>query len=559
MAPVLIVGAGPSGLALALSLLRNGIPVRIIDKLLVHGVGQRGAGIQPRTLELYKVLGILQDIQKMAGPIQPRQFFTSPEGPAPVKEVPMFEDLDNTPEYPLINPVMLGQDRHEALLRHHLQKDYNTHVELGTELVTFSQTTDFVEAKLVKHGADGEDITTETARFEFLVGADGAKSLVRKQLGLTFLGESRPGDEAAMVIGDVRIKKGIPDRKYWRVWGDAKSVTLRPCEIDDDSFNFVAGGADLDLENINSDMIFRHISQTIGRELEFGDLIWAGVWRPNIRMVDKFGEGRVFVVGDAAHVHSPTGGQGLNSGIQDSVNLAWKIALVHKGVALISLLTSYTTERLPVIAHMLNKTTELLDKTVKEVQDSHTINAEGFVRGFELRQLGVNYRSNSLLVDERHKETQSKVVDPYRSGLDGTLRAGDRAPDAPGLLGENGSETTLFNVLSPAKHTVVVFAGEGNEVLSEALKAASTVYPRELVQYAIVYPDPGSRVGVAEVQAEYILVDKEGFAFRHYKVRKDDRCRFFVVRPDAYIGAITQGIEGLQRYGNTIFNKDDLI
>ncbi|ESK88847.1 putative monooxygenase [Moniliophthora roreri MCA 2997] len=554
MAPVLIVGAGPSGLALALSLLRNGVPVRIINKQLEHGVGQRGAGIQSRTLELYKPLGLLQDVQKMAGRAQPMRFYTSPEGPAPVKEATMIEWLDNTPEFPLINPLMLGQDRHEALLRKHIEKDYNVHVELGTELSTFSQTADYVEAKLIKRGADGEEISSETAKFEFMAGTDGARSVVRKQLGLSFLGEPRPDDDAVMITGDVHVKNGIPDRKYWRSWGDAKGsfVTLRPCETDDDRFNFMAAGSELDVENIQKDAIFRHISQTIGREIEFGDLIWAGVWRPNVRMVDKFGEGRVFVVGDAAHVHSPTGGQGLNSGVQDAINLAWKLALVHRRIAPLSLLISYTSERLPVIAYMLDMTTKLLDKTFNGARNMNTINVEGFVRGFETRQLGVNYRGSPLFIDERHQPTEGEVVDPYRSGVDGTVRAGDRAPAAHGLVGKDGAETTLLDVFSPSKHTVLVFADEGPNALKETLEAARSVFPDGTAQYAVIHP---AGTEVPEVQAEYVFVDKEGFAFKHYKVEKGDKCRIFLIRPDGYIGAILQGTEGLHRYGSVVFGQ----
>ncbi|KAG7093483.1 hypothetical protein E1B28_007158 [Marasmius oreades] len=561
--PILIVGAGPVGLVLALSLLQNGVSVRIINKQLSHPVGHRGSGLQPRTLELYKLLGILPDIQNQSGPFPPMKVYTSPEGPEPVKEFSMIEDLEATPEYPLVNVAMLSQDRHEALIRDVLAKKYNTHVELGTELRSFVQNrhTGQVEARIVKL-VDGNEVE-EAAIYDFLIGADGARSVVRKQLGLTFLGESRT--EASMIVGDLEVK-GLPDRKYWRGWADGQRifVSLRPWETDGDLYNLLIAGSEVDVTRLASNIeeMIRMINATIGRELEFGDVLCSGIWTPNIRMVDRFGEGRVFVAGDAAHVHSPNGGQGMNSGVQDAINLGWKLSLVQKGLAPLGLLTSYNDERLSIIAVMLKKTTLLLDKTMsvnwKETEDTDMF---GFKKGFEMRQLGVNYRGSPIVVDERYSGSRLEVVDPYKGGLDGRVRAGDRAPAAGGLVCVPAEETgemttTLFDVFTPSKHSMLVFAKEGRDdsEVEQVLGVVNTLFPEGTVQTIVLYPYCQNH-NVAGTRADWTLVDKEGYAFKHYhySVYAEDRWKMVVVRPDAYIGAIVEGEEGLREYVKLVF------
>ncbi|KAJ8096421.1 hypothetical protein PM082_011584 [Marasmius tenuissimus] len=554
MASTLIVGAGASGLALALSLLKNGVPVRIIEKRSIYPIGQRGSGVHPRTLELYKILGILSDIEVASGKAQPMRIYTSPEGPAHVAEANMVEPMENTPEFPIINGVMLGQDRHEAILRKHLADDYNTHVELGTELKSFVQTEDHVESCLVKQ-VDGKEIE-EVVRTKFLVGADGARGAVRKQLGLTFLGESHP--QIGMVVGDLHIKSGIPDRKYWRAWGDQKSsfLSLRPFETDDDRYSFLVGGTKVDIHKVNDNCneLFKHISSVIGRDIEFGELIWSGIWTPNIRMVDKFGQGRVFVCGDAAHVHSPTGGQGMNSGVQDAINLGWKMGLVRNGLAPLSLLQSYTDERLPIIATMLNKTTEIMNRTFQARPDIQGLDPAVFKRGFELRMLGVNYRGSPLVVDENHGEEKDVVVDPYRGGLDGALKGGDRAPAATGLVDlADNSITTLYDLFSPSKHTILVFAGEDG-ASGEVLENVRGIFPQGTSQIVVVRPQSFTGSSTAtQAQGHRILVDKEGYAFKHYHANV--QLRMFAIRPDGFVGAIAEGVEGLKKYAGLIFEQ----
>ncbi|KAK1230731.1 hypothetical protein PQX77_006181 [Marasmius sp. AFHP31] len=554
MAPVLVVGAGPTGLALALSLLKNGVPVRVIDKRPEHTIGQRGAGMQPRTLELYKILGALPEIAAAGHPERPIRMYTSPEGPNHVAEFHMHEQLENTPEYPLINLTALGQDKHEAVLRKRLAEDYNTHVELGTELKSFEQTDDYVESRLVKH-VDGKEVE-EVFRSEFLVGTDGARSVVRKQLGLTFLGKS--DEQTSVIAGDVRIKSGMPDRDYWRMWGDRKTMflSLFPFEKEGDLYFLVTGGSGIDVHKINSspEALFKHISSTIGRDFEFGEALWSGVWSVNVRMVNKFGEGRVFVGGDAAHVHSPAGAQGMNSGVQDAINLGWKMGLVHKGLAPLSLLTSYTDERLPVIATMLNKTTELMSNNFAESKDDPVGSARFAKRGFELRMLGVNYRKSPVVVDV--KDEKDVAVDPYRSGTDGTLKGGDRAPAAPGLVDPtDNSTTTLFDVFSPSEHTVLVFSKD-DSASKETLEAVRSIFPQGTAQTVVVYPSSFTGSSTAsETESHRVLVDKEGYAFKHYRISENDGLRMFVVRPDAYIGAIVEGVEGLKEYAGLIFKS----
>ncbi|THU75398.1 hypothetical protein K435DRAFT_577609, partial [Dendrothele bispora CBS 962.96] len=446
----------------------------------------------------------------------------------------------------------LGQDRHEHILRSVLERDYGCNVELATELVSFEQHADHVEARISKT-VNGQEIL-KTAVFAYLIGADGARSVVRKQSGLTFLGESPPS--VSMVTGDMDIK-GI-DKKYWRIWGGPSTngggpaISLRPCETDDDRFNFFFMGSEEANEKILSggrDAVIQGLKEITGRtELQFGELVWLGLWRPNIRMVNKFGEGRVFVAGDAAHVHSPTGGQGMNSGVQDSFNLGWKLSLVYKGLAPHSLLDSYSDERLPVIATMLNKTTELFRKTFgSQGQD-------GWVRGYELKQFGVNYRSSPILIDQKYTEVE-ETSDPYRSGDDGSVRAGDRAPDAPGLVKMSSSAEAskdkealpFFDLFKPSSHTVIVFAGERPAEEVDAILTTTTAYPKGSIQTAVVYlrtPTTSS--------ADYLLVDRDGHAYKNYVVSERE-ISVVVVRPDGYIGALVFQPEGLKSYFSKIF------
>jgi len=207
----------------------------------------------------------------------------------------------------------------------------------------------------------------------------------------------------------------------------------------------------------DKEALFSIVKEALNAPVEILELVWISEFRPNIRMVDKFGKGRVFVAGDAAHVHSPTGGQGLSSGVQDAFNLAWKITLVSKGITPSSLLDTYTTERLPVIANMLNITTGILDKTFGPNRQSIESAME---RGRLLYMLGVNYRTSPIAVDEFAAAAGIAPVPPYTLDKSDELVAGDRAPDAPGLVeGIESATVTLFgDVFGPTHHTVLVFA-----------------------------------------------------------------------------------------------------
>ncbi|CCM05220.1 uncharacterized protein FIBRA_07430 [Fibroporia radiculosa] len=552
--PILIAGAGPAGLVLALVLLQNGVSVRIIDKEPNFRPGQRGAGLQARTLEIFSHLGILQDILAIALNGFPRRVYKLPGGTDPLKTVSMSPSDQPTPSTPYINGLHLGQYNTEAILRAHLEK-LGCHVELGVELCGFEQYPDGVIAHVIKRAGDREE--SGIIRCHWLVGADGARGIVRKQLGLTFLGETR--EDVHAVVGEIEVK-GL-DFEHWHQWGDFTTTLLMLRPTENCGFFYLITGGKIDYAAIVADReaLVRHFYAATDRhDLIVGEIKWISDFRPNIRMVNKFAEGRVFVAGDAAHVHSPTGGQGLNSSVQDSMNLGWKLALVEKGLSKASLLETYTEERLPVIAAMLQKTTDILNKTLEANANTGSGDDEAWRRGGALKQLGVNYRWSSIVVDERTPFVAEQPVDVYGGSEGEDLRAGDRAPDAPGLEVVKSqfvestirNTTSLFQIFRPSRHTVLIFPAISGDIppLLEFLRQ----HNQQVVLTVLIL----SRIAsyTEEVQAaDLVLSDQHGHAYAGYGISLG--CLTIVaVRPDGSVGGILLGLEGLQRYLSCIFS-----
>ncbi|KAG2362732.1 FAD binding domain-containing protein [Suillus spraguei] len=538
-APVLIVGAGPVGLVAALTLLQNGISVRIIDKDPHHRIGQRGAGIWPRSLELYNFLDV-KEVNSLGRTAPPLRSY-KPGTLEPLRVSSIVPPMKDTPAIPFHTPKLMGQQLLDVILRRHLEK-FSCSVEMGTELRSFEQSGEGVTATLTKNGI------TETFDTKWIIGADGAKGVVRKQLGLTFLGETR--DDVRMVTGDVCLTGVDLDRVHWHRFGNfnERGLSLRPTdEVGEDGWQFFLYGHELDMTKIaeSEELVFETIASIIPTEITFSKVAWMSDFRANIRMVNKFGEGRVFVAGDAAHIHSPTGGQGLNSGVQDAFNLGWKLALVQKGFADKSLLETYSAERLPVISEMLGVTTSILDKATSSGDPT-------LGRSPVLFMLGINYRFSTIVLDEFVNSVERKPINAYGVLDEECLEAGDRAPDAPNML-QVGSAvpdvTTLFGLYRPWHHTVLVFAPSlaGAIPILGALEA----YDKSVVRSAVVVPSSASVTPVAS-PADHVLVDREGYSYSAYLVEAS-QTKVFVIRPDGVIGAIVQGAEGMKKYFSKIF------
>ena len=425
---VLIVGAGPTGLTLACDLARRNVDFRLVDKSPAYFVGSRGKGLQPRTLEVLDDLGV---VDRILGQGRFHLPFRGYEGTA-IIDHDLYEGHNPTPSVPYASPLIIPQWRVEETLRQ-LLHDSGKEVELQSELVWIDQDEDGVTATLQK------DEAREQVRCKYLVAADGGHSFVRKFMKFGFEGET--WENARMFVGDVRVD-GL-DHDHWHSWPHHPHGWLGLCPLPSTpSFQFQAGISPETEEEPSLAGFQRIVDKRTGRpDLKLSDPTWLSLYRVNIRMVNRFRMGRIFLAGDAAHVHSPAGGQGMNTGMQDSYNLGWKLGLVLHG-ARESLLDTYEEERLPVAASVLGITTRL----------SREFQARGrhLPRNSETLQLGINYRYSSL----SHQQNSS---------LD-SLAPGDRAPDGP-LLDSRGNRLRLFDLFRGPRFTLLSIGATGLEPL----------------------------------------------------------------------------------------------
>ncbi|MER6382779.1 FAD-dependent monooxygenase [Streptomyces sp. NPDC001250] len=383
---VLIVGAGPTGLALGIDLARRGVDARVVERSEALFPGSRGKGLQPRTQEVFDDLGVGEAIRAAGGPYPSRMVWKDGER---VDEQVLFEPVAPDEGAPYAEPLMVAQWRTQEVLYERLA-ELGGEVAFGREVTGLAQDADGVTVRF----ADGT-----SARARYVVAADGGRSVVRRALGVGMAGETV--DPAPFVVADVWVQ-GL-DRDYWHTFpkDDGSAVALCPLagtDVFQMQVRLPEGTEpDVSLDGIRALVAaYTHLAAE-----DVTGVRWASDFRPRTALADRFRVGRVLLAGDAAHLHSPAGGQGLNTSVQDAYNLGWKLGAVLRAGAPDSVLDTYEEERRANAAAMLDLSTGVHRGEV--------------TRGRKTTQLGLGYRESSLSVEMRDNP----------SGV----RAGDRAPD----------------------------------------------------------------------------------------------------------------------------------
>ncbi|NKI68822.1 FAD-binding protein [Collimonas pratensis] len=489
---VLIVGAGAAGLVLALDLARRGVQFRLVEKLEAPFAGSRGKGLQPRSMEIFEDLGVLGDLLASGNPYPPVHSYDGDQ----VKVSAISQARSPTPAEPHVIPLMLPQWRTEEILRAHLRAAGHA-PEFGDELVGFAQDADGVTASL--NTRTGE----QQIRARFLIGCDGGRSFVRRALDINFPGEST---SQRAIVADLRVDK--LSRDAWHQWPKAEGGHLALCPLPGgDTFQMTAALAEGEEADLSDENIHALIRQRSGlADLVLHPPLWRSVFGVSARLAERYRVGCVFIAGDAAHIHPPTGGQGLNTSIQDAYNLGWKLAAVLHG-APDALLDTYEAERRPIAADMLRLSMGYL----KAMQENRPMQ-----RGRDAQQLDLAYRDSVL--------TQELRTAP------GDLRAGDRAPDAR-LHDPQDGVVRLFDILKGPHFTLLAYQSEAPEIHHRF----------NGIDIAV------KTVRAADAERVADLADVDNHLRDAYGLRAG---QLVLVRPDAYVALIADArdSEALARY-----------
>ncbi|MCC8403847.1 FAD-dependent monooxygenase [Paraburkholderia sp. MMS20-SJTN17] len=533
--PVLIVGAGPTGLAAAMSLARAHIPVRLIDKAPRPNPYSRAIGIQARTLELLEQHRLIKPFLELGHRARVANLFSNGMRLARLD----FDPLHT--RYPYL--LFLDQSVTERLLTEHLAT-LGVTVERGVELIAFMQGSASVQATLRR--ADGR---TEGMRPSYLIAADGAHSSIRHRLGLNFEGKTL---QQSFLLADLHAETDWPDDEFHVFASGDGLVALFPMGhgrhrlIADHAVArsgstapsppAVPGEAPPDAAAPSLEQCKTLIAQRVRERVDVSDLAWSAYFHVNSRMVDRLRVGRIFLAGDAAHVHSPAGAQGMNTGIQEALNLGWKLARVIGGAAPDRLLDTYHAERHPIERDVLRQTGFLMQmaeadhgplKLLRE-RVMPVLAALGPLRDAAratISELSIQYRRSPL--------TLERV-------LDGGPRAGERAPDAlvhvvDGPLGRAPGVGCIFDLHDPAFFSLFL--------LVPPLPVDGT--PLDPAAKHAPPPDPELEKLAAEVERLlpnavriWRITDTSGdggpaLAESYGRTRPS----FYLVRPDGYISA----------------------
>jgi 2-polyprenyl-6-methoxyphenol hydroxylase-like FAD-dependent oxidoreductase len=424
---VLIVGAGPTGLVLALGLKRLGIGVRIIDQAAEAGTTSRALVIHARTLELYRQLGLADEIVGLGLEFAAVNLWARGEHAARI----VFSDLGRgLSPFPFM--LIFPQDQHEKLLIEHLRRE-GVEVERRTRLTGFEERGDHIVAQMDR---DGVSIT---CRAGYLAGCDGGHSQVRQTLEVGFPGGSY---ERVYYVADAEIGGPIANHELHIALDEADLLAVFPMKAAHAAR--LIGTVKRESEAARQQLTWNDVGQGVVErlKLKIERINWFSTYRVHHRVAEQFGRGRAFLLGDAAHVHSPVGGQGMNTGIGDAFNLGWKLADVLRGRAGADLLDSYEPERRAFAQRLVATTDRLFTFTTRAGAVARAVRLEAIPR--IVPKLMARPRVRRFMF-----ETISQIRVSYRDlplsrGRAGAVHGGDRLPwVAPARAGEPDNFTPL--------------------------------------------------------------------------------------------------------------------
>ena len=494
---VLIVGAGPTGLMLANQLGRRGIRAIIVDRHSGPAQQSRAMAVQARTLEIYSKLGIAERALELGRRGNGGNMWANGKLTA---RIPIGEIGKDMSPFPYI--LMLGQDDNERIMGGHL-RNWGMAVQWNTELVAFRQEAGQVTATLKQ-----PDGSTRTLTAAYVAGCDGGKSALRELSGITFPGA--PYEHVFFVADTEATGPMVPEELNVYLWREGFHLLFPMRGKDRWRVIGILPKPLRERDDLTWEDVIPAVRREAGAELSFKSCDWFSTYRIHHRCAERFRDRRAFLLGDAAHVHSPAGGQGMNTGLQDAYNLAWKLALVVKGRADAALLDSYETERMPVAQRLLRTTdrafmllvsdswfaglfrTQIVARVVARAMTIQRVRQLAFRT---ISQIGIRYRSSPL------SQTLAGVSED-------APRAGDRFPWLKLKLRANGPVEDLFQKLDDTRYNLIVLG----------------------------QPAPsGNAPGLGDLLSTHVIPDDVHNAQELARVRISGPA-FYLLRPDGHVG-----------------------
>ena len=513
---VLIIGAGPTGLTAAIEAVRHGLTVHIIDQNACRSIHSKALVAHAKTLEIFHDMGLVDDVLAQGKIFKALNIYDQNEHMARI----IFEDLNwKDALYPFW--LSIPQSETERCLEERLNQ-LGVVVERQTKLLHFVQNETSVTATIQRVDHPSEEVTAS-----WLIGCDGSRSRTRKQLNLDFVGQA---DDKVFVLADVHLETSLPEDEGYNILSPDGVMLIVPLP-EPQQRRLIFHMPELTVADIPPITLAYLQSLVAGRaklNIRVREVGWTSSFTVKHFVASQHHHGRVFLAGDAAHIHSPVGGQGMNSGIQDAYNLIWKLALVQRGMAKPLVLDSYEHERHQVAKRLIkqvNTATKIVTlhnpvgQMVRNRIGHILINTEWVQNqlGRHVAMLDIHYRDSPLSSEPSGRKT--------------AVQAGDRAPN---VLNKIAAVADIYNCFYGTHHTILFFTGENEPVSLEQWQALSTQlkerYQAEIRPFLITQHLHGELITDTNDQ---VIHDPHGQIHQTYDVNEPT---IFVIRPDLHIG-----------------------